>query len=150
MVKCVWYPFLQEKVLDLNVSNGKYVQWEDAANENQRWYIEKVGDSYYIRNHVNHSAMGIRDNAMADGDYVISMDFNANAENQNGSLSETEAHEEINLLEEGKYTIGNGSQVVDIYDTGYGDGVQAITYKANQPKQSAVFFLKNRKTATIK
>ena len=108
------------KVLDLNVSNGKYVQWEDAANENQRWYIEKVGDSYYIRNHVNHSAMGIRDNAMADGDYVISMDFNANADNQKWKFIETEAHEEINLLEEGKYTIGNGSQVVDIYDTGYG------------------------------
>ena len=79
------------KVLDLNVSNGKYVQWEDAANENQRWYIEKVGDSYYIRNHVNHSAMGIRDNAMADGDYVISMDFNANADNQKWKFIETEA-----------------------------------------------------------
>ena len=130
------------KVLDLNVSNGKYVQWKDTANANQRWYIGQIGDNYYIRNQANHSAMGIRDNAMADGDYVISMDFNANADNQKWKFIETEAHEEINLLEEGKYTIGNGSQVVDIYDTGYGDGVQAITYKATSQNNQLFSFEK--------
>ena len=84
--------------------------------------------------------MGIRDNAMADGDYVISMDFNANAENQKWKFIETEAHEEINLLEEGKYTIGNGSQVDRyirhrIWRWSTGNYLQG-----NQPKQSAVFF----------
>ena len=29
-----------------------------------------------------NSAMGIRDNSMEDGDYVVSMDFDANADNQ--------------------------------------------------------------------
>ena len=41
-------------------------------------------------------------------------------------------HEEVNILEDGYYTIGNGNQVVDIYDTGYTDGVQAITYQASK------------------
>ena len=65
------------------------------------------------------------------GDEVeFTEEFSAELYAQNNSTERL--HEEINLLEEGKYTIGNGSQVVDIYDTGYGDGVQAITYKATR------------------
>ena len=78
------------KVLDLDVASGKYVQWKDAVNTNQRWYIEQIEDNYYIRNHSNNSAMGIRDNAMEDGDYVVSMAFNANADNQKWEFIETE------------------------------------------------------------
>ena len=71
------------KVLDLNVSNGTYVQWKDTANAKPKmvyWTNRRQLITYAIK--LNHSAMGIRDNVMADGDYVISMDFNANADNQ--------------------------------------------------------------------
>ena len=78
------------KVLDLDIASGTYVQWKDAVSINQRWYIEQIGDNYYIRNHANNSAMGIRDNSMEDGDYVVSMNFDANAENQKWEFIETE------------------------------------------------------------